>query len=439
MELDDHAEDLASDLGVDKEEVKSDLQNLVEYSVPVDEAKQSLRRKYGDGSSGGSGSPSSKQIGDITPDDGNVTVTGTVLTAGKRSIRYQGSDHVIVEGELADETGTIDYTAWEDFGLSPGDTITAGNAGVREWDGEPELNLGESTSLSFVDESLQLTQEIGGDATLADLQTGDRARAVEVAVLECERRTIDGRDGETEILSGVVGDESGRLPFTNWDPAPEIEDGGPVRIENAYVQEFRGVPEINVSEFSTVTELDREIEVGADTTTMAIREAVETGGIYDVELVGNVIAVRDGSGIIQRCPECYRVIQKGQCRTHGDVDGIDDLRVKAILDDGTGTVTVVLDDELTADVYGGTLDDALEQAREAMDQSVVADTIRERIVGREFSVRGHLSVDEYGANLDAERFGESDDDPQARARTFLEAVEKVAEIDDGADAEEVDA
>ncbi|ELZ07807.1 Single-stranded DNA binding protein [Natrialba aegyptia] len=439
MELDDHAEDLASDLGVDKEEVKSDLQNLVEYSVPVDEAKQSLRRKYGDGSSGGSGSPSSKEIGDITPDDGNVTVTGTVLTAGKRSIRYQGSDHVIVEGELADETGTIDYTAWEDFGLSPGDTITAGNAGVREWDGEPELNLGESTSLSFVDESLQLTQEIGGEATLADLQTGDRARAVEVAVLECERRTIDGRDGETEILSGVVGDESGRLPFTNWDPAPEIEDGGPVRIENAYVQEFRGVPEVNVSEFSTVTELDREIEVGADTTTMAVSEAVATGGIYDVELVGNVIAVRDGSGIIQRCPECYRVIQKGQCRTHGDVDGIDDLRVKAILDDGTGTVTVVLDDELTAAVYGGTLDDALEQAREAMDQSVVADTIRERIVGREFSVRGHLSVDEYGANLDAERFEESDDDAQARARTFLEAVEKVAEIDDGADAEEVDA
>ena len=425
MELDDHAEDLASDLGVDKEEVKSDLQNLVEYSVPVDEAKQSLRRKYGDGSSGG-GAPSSKDIAEITPEDGNVTVTGVVLTSGKRSIRYQGSDHVIVEGRLADETGAIDYTAWEDFGLSPGDAITAGNAGVREWDGEPELNLGESTSLSFEDESLDIPEayadEIGGDAQLADLQTGDRAVNVEVSVVECERRTIDGRDGETEILSGVFGDESGRLPFTNWDPAPEIEEGGAVRIENAYVQEFRGVPEVNVSEFSTVTALDREIEVGADSTTMDVGEAVRTGGIYDVELVGNAIAVRDGSGLIQRCPECYRVIQKGQCRTHGDVDGIDDLRVKAILDDGTGAVTVVLDDELTAEVYGGTLDDALEQAREAMDQEVVADTIRERIVGKEYRVRGHLSVDEYGANVDAESFEESDDDPEARAAAFLEEV-----------------
>lgn len=421
MELDDHAEDLASDLGVDKEEVKSDLQNLVEYSVPFDEAKQSLRRKYGDGSGGG-GTPSAKEIAEITPDDGSVTVTGVVLTAGKRSIRYQGSDHVIVEGRLADETGAIDYTAWEDFGLSPGETITAGNAGVREWDGEPELNFGESTSLSFEEEPVDVSHEIGGDARLADLQTGDRAVTVEVSVLECERRTIDGRDGETDILSGVFGDESGRLPFTNWDPSPEIEEGGSVRIENAYVQEFRGVPELNVSAFSTVTGLDRTVDVGSDAVSMTVGEAVRTGGVYDVEVGGNVLAVREGSGLIQRCPECYRVIQKGQCRTHGDVDGIDDLRIKAILDDGTGTVTVILDDELTERVYGGTLDDALNQAREAMDQEVVADTIRERIVGREYRVRGHLSVDEYGANLDAETFEESDDDPADRATAVLEGV-----------------
>ncbi|QLG48459.1 Single-stranded DNA binding protein [Natrinema halophilum] len=423
MELDDHAEDLASDLGVDKEEVTSDLQNLVEYSVPIDEAKQSLRRKYGDGSSGGGGTkPSAKDIAEITPEDGSVTVSGVVLTAGKRSIRYQGEDHVIVEGRLADETGAIDYTAWEDFGLSPGDTITAGNAGVREWDGDPELNLGESTSLSFEEESLEVHHDIGGDAQLAALRTGDRAVTIEVAVLECERKTIDGRDGETDILSGVFGDESGRLPFTNWEPAPEIEDGGTVRIENAYVQEFRGVPEVNVSEFSTVTGLDRAIDVGSDTSSMEVGEAVRTGGVYDVEVSGNVLAVREGSGLIQRCPECYRVIQKGQCRTHGDVDGIDDMRVKAILDDGTGTVTVVLDDELTERVYGGTLDDALEQAREAMDQEVVADTIRDRIVGREYRVRGHLSVDEYGANVDAQTFEESDDDPASRATAVLEEV-----------------
>ena len=153
MELDDHAEELASDLGVDKEEVRDDLENLVQYSVPVEEAKSSLRRKYGGGDGGGGGgAPTSKDVADVTTEDGSVTVTAKVLTNGKRSIRYQGEDIVIQEGELADGTGTVSYTAWQDFGFEAGDSITIGNAGVREWDGEPELNLNDSTTVAVADE-----------------------------------------------------------------------------------------------------------------------------------------------------------------------------------------------------------------------------------------------------------------------------------------------
>lgn len=421
MSLDDHAEELASNLGVDKEEVKENLENLVEYSVPMDEAKQSLRRKYGDGDSGG-GAPEAVDIDEITTETSNVTVTGRLLNVGKRSIRYRGEDHVIFEGELADETGKISYTAWEDFGLESGQTITAGNAGVREWNGRPELNLGQSTNVSVEDEPLSVPYEIDGDAALADLEPGDRGVNVEVTVADVEEKTIDGRDGETEILSGVLADESAQLPFTDWEARPEIAADENLRISNAYIREFRGVPSVNLSEFSTVEPLDREIEVSEAGTRMGVREAVESGGAFDVEIVANIVAVRDGSGLVQRCPECGRVIQKGQCRSHGEVDGVDDLRVKAILDDGTGTVTAVLDDELTAEVYGGDLDDALEQAQEAMDQEVVADTIRERIVGHEYRVRGNLSVDEYGANLEAVEFDAVETDPAQRASELLAEV-----------------
>jgi len=99
--------------------------------------------------------------------------------------------------------------------------------------------------------------------------------------------------------------------------------------------------------------LDRTVEASESAQSMSVRDAVESGGLFDVELTGNVIDVRDGSGLIERCPDCGRVVQNGQCRSHGAVDGVDDLRTKAILDDGTGTVTVVLDDELTSEVYGG--------------------------------------------------------------------------------------
>ena len=98
------------------------------------------------------------------------------------------------------------------------------------------------------------------------------------------------------------------------------------------------------------------------------------------------------------------------------------MRVKAILDDGTGTVTAILDRDLTEEIYGGTMADAMEAAREAMDKEVVADDIADTLVGREYRVRGNLSVDEYGANLEADEFEETDDDPAERAAALLTEV-----------------
>ena len=423
MDVNSHAEELASDLGVDKEEVKADLQNLLEYSVPIDEAKQSVRRKHGGGGGGSTPTPDAVDVGEITTDHDGVTVTVRVLTQGTRTIRYQGDDLTIREGEIADETGVISYTAWQDFGFEPGDSLTIGNAGVREWEGEPVLNLNDSTTVAVADEEVETERDVGGDRSLVDISAGDRGRNVEVRVLEVDEKTISGRDGETEILEGVVGDATAKLPFTDWQPRSELTPGADHRIEDVYVREFRGVPSINLTEFSTVTPLPDPVEVAEDAPRLSIAEAVGSGGMFDVEIVGNVLEIRDGSGLIERCPDCGRVVQNGQCRSHGAVEAVDDLRTKAILDDGTGTVTVVLDDELTAEVYGGSLEDAREHARDEMDKEVVAERIAERIVGFEYSVRGSLSVDEYGANLDATAFTRRDDDPEDRARALLSEVD----------------
>jgi len=423
MSLEDHAEDLASDLGVDKEEVKTRLQNLTDYGVPMDEARQTVRRNYGESGPSSSGEVSTKNVEDISTTDSRITTTVCVLSVGKRTIQYNGTEHVISEGELADETGKISYTSWEDFGLQPGETVRLGNVDVREWDGEPELNLGDATVVERVDDQLDVPYAVGGDASLADIEPGDRGVNVEVQVLEVEQKTINGRDGETEILSGTLGDETGRLPFTDWEPRSSVAEGNSLRLEDVFIREFRGVPSVNLSEFTRVVPLETPVEVSESTPRYDIGEAVDTGGLFDVELVGNVVAVRDGSGLIERCPECGRVIQSGQCRAHGQVEGEDDLRVKAILDDGTGTVTVILDDELTAVVYGGDLDDAREHARDAMDREVVANRIRQTVVGREFCVRGTLTVDDFGANLEATEFVAQEDDPADRAKHLLREVE----------------
>jgi len=95
-----------------------------------------------------------------------------------------------------------------------------GNAGVREWEGEPELNLNDSTTVAIADETVEVDQEVGGDRSLVDIAAGDRGRNVEVRVLEVDEKTISGRDGETEILEGVVGDATAKLPSPTGSPAP---------------------------------------------------------------------------------------------------------------------------------------------------------------------------------------------------------------------------
>ena len=427
MDVDDHAEELASDLGVDKSEVKEQLETLLEYSVPVDEAKGSIRRQHTGGSEGPEPEPT--PVGKITPDSGPVTVTARVLTVGTRSIRYQGETQVIREGKLADGTGTISYTAWEDFGLEPGDSIRIAAASVREWEGEAELNVGGNSTVTATDPvAVPNGVEVGGERSLDGLDIGDRGRTVEVRVLESETRTIDGRDGETTIRSGVVGDETARLPFTDWECRDSLTEGSTLRLGDIYVREFRGVPQVNLTEFTTVEPIDRTIAVPESAPRRPIADAVAGGGEFDIAVVGTVVAVRDGSGLIERCPDCGRVAQNGQCRAHGEVDTEDDLRVKAIVDDGTDTVTAVLDADLTAAVYGGDLEAARAAASEAMDRSVVAESIREAIVGRTYRVRGNLSVDDYGANLTATAFDPVEADPESEARDLLAALREGREV-----------
>lgn len=420
MTIEERATQLAADLDADETAIREDLENLITYSVPIEEAVKSLRRKYGRPDES-PGEPSALEVDEIDVAHDAVSVTVRVLSAGRRSIQFDGEERVITEGQLADTSGRISFTAWQEFEFDTGDSITIENAGVREWNGEPELNLGAQSRLSSAGSSVETSYEFGGVSDVSALTPGDRDVTIEVRIIEVEQRSIDGRHGETIIHSGVLGDGSGRLPFTDWEAREGITEGASVRVENAYVREFRGIPSVNFSEFSRVTPIDA-VEVAPAGERRSIVSAVETEGMYDVELRGTVVDIRDGSGLIERCPECRRVLRAGQCRTHGDVDGEDDLRVKAVLDDGTGAATVVLDRDLTEAVYGDDLAAALEAARAAMDQGVVATRVRERILGRVFRARGQLSVDEYGANLEAEAFDADTDEPAAQARQMLGEV-----------------
>jgi replication factor A1 len=173
---------------------------------------------------------------------------------------------------------------------------------------------------------------------------------------------------------GLFGDESGTIKFTKWVKAalPAVEEGKNYIFKNVATSEWQGQFSIKLNKTSEIIPVAEEIEVGSTPT----------------EFSGAIVDIQSGSGLIKRCPECNRALVKGACGEHGKVEGIYDLRVKAVMDDGEKVQDILLNREVTEALTGITLEKAKEMATEALDQAVVLDMIKGKLVGRYFVVSG---------------------------------------------------
>ncbi len=236
--------------------------------------------------------------------------------------------------------------------------------------------------------------------------------------MNIEPHDINTKDGTKKILSGIAADEDTRLPFTAWIILPELAAGSAVEVKNAYVRSFRRIPALNINENSIVTKLDKKLEYKG-TSRVRIGDIVSKDGAYDIVIEGNILSVRPGSGLIARCPECSRVIKKGICRVHSKVDEKIDMRIKAIIDDGTGALTLVLDAPLTQKICGYTIEEAQNIAKAAMSQEAVEDEIKKKLVGKMLAARGNTSKGDFGITLVASDVWEPSDSTREKAIELL--------------------
>jgi len=181
-------------------------------------------------------------------------------------------------------------------------------------------------------------------------------------------------DNSNESISqvGIIGDETGRVKFIKWarDALPDLEEGKSYRFNNLVVSEWNGRFEVGLNRTSSIEPLSEDIEIGPSSFTAAM------------------VGIQEGSGLIKRCPECNRALTKGACMEHGKVDGNYDLRIKAILDDGTRVQDVLIGRELSEQMIGLSLDEAISLAADELDQSVVLTRMRMELVGKYYHVDG---------------------------------------------------
>jgi replication factor A1 len=154
-----------------------------------------------------------------------------------------------------------------------------------------------------------------------------------------------------------------------------------------------------------------------------IGELMDMGGAIDAAVEGIIIDIKDGSGLIFRCPECKRVLQKGVCRIHGEVDGRPDLRIKAVLDDGTGALTAVMGKDITEKLLGKNVEECQKIAKQAMDQSVIRDELKNLLMATPIRISGDATMDDFGIMLISKDAKLKSLDMQTEARNMLEELE----------------
>ncbi|BAI61091.1 putative single-stranded DNA-binding replication protein [Methanocella paludicola SANAE] len=249
---------------------------------------------------------------------------------------------------------------------------------------------------------------------LKDLRSGDTGVTLLANVIEPRYREITTSRGTTTVVNGMLEDSTAKLHFTAWVDFPGLFSGRAVLAKNVYVNSFHGMPSVNIGERSTVEEFDGNVP-GYTTRRCSLAELTEGDGAYDIEVEGEVVSIRPGSGLIERCPICSRVMQKGQCRAHGRSEGIKDLRIKAILDDGTGSLICVFDRTLTRAVLGVELEMALESG--TIDNA--EEQVKAALIGWPFTIRGNVTRGEYGRILIATKAKRPDEDIGRLARELM--------------------
>ncbi len=393
IEFAPHVEEIkrALDKEIDDSKIIAELKKLLEYRVPISEAKRSLIKKYGGMEKG-----AVRKLKDIQIGDRNIEVTGQILEITKRTINIKNNEKTIFSGNMCDETAARSFTSWHDFDLNVGDVIKVTQAYVRNWQNRAEVNFGSRSKVTKLETKIQIQESIS--KKLAELRDGDVNVRTMFTILSIENREINTKDGAKKILTGIAADESTKLPFTSWITIPELSLGSTVEVKNAYIRAFRGIPALNINENSTVTKLESKVEY-KEAGRVLMGNLLDKDGAYDIVIEGNVLSIRPGSGLISRCPSCSRVIQKGICRVHGKVDEKMDMRTKAIIDDGTGALTLVLDAELTKRLCSITIEEAQEIAKKAMSSKAVEDEIRKKLLGKVIAARGNMSKGEFGITL----------------------------------------
>ncbi|MDR3074942.1 MAG: single-stranded DNA-binding protein [Candidatus Methanoplasma sp.] len=434
-ELRVHFEELKKELDgkIDDEQLMKELNTyLNEYRVTAEAAKRGIKRKYGaDGSSSFMTADTiSKKIEELKGTEMNVDITAKAVYVDRKQITVRGTPKTIVSGILGDETGTAPFTIWEgeNVNLEKGRVYLFKNAYTKLWNDRVQINLGSRGKVEMaegvrVDVPERTVAMESTEIKIGDIKEGSGNVTVTGRIISVEERNITVKGEPKIVYSGIMADDSGKIQFSAWNDYG-LKEGETVCVKNAYIRAWRGIPQLNLGDKCEVNRVDDSFgEITLSASKKTIADIISIGGGLDLSVTGTIVDLRAGSGLIWRCPECNRSVLNGECTTHGKVEPIADLRMKLILDDGTGAISAMVNRQDTERLTGVTLEAAEGLAKARGDSEMVAKEIAGIMMMKMVTFTGNVLSDDFGPMMIVSKAVIEDIDVTAEAEKLYNEVE----------------
>ena len=423
-----HVNEIARALGtkMDPSAIEDELRRYLEYGVPLNQAKRDIVRMHG-----GTLNAGPRKLAELQPEERGVELKAKVIAVSPKDITVKGQPKQIFSGVLGDAGGRVNFTAWKDFNLQPGIVYRFRNAYVKPgFRGGLDVQLGDYSGAEATTEGLDVpetflhggaTPASGGDSAgsriaterkVKDLRDGMGGVILTARILDLHEKVINTANGQRTIVEGELADETGRVAFSAWEPdrlPKDFKANAVVGIKGAYVRAFRSMRQLNFGQYATVEVLPPNALPDAETLNEAkpftLAELEAAGGAHGVRVEGVVLEVKKGSGLIFRCSVegCNRVLQNRQCAIHPQrQEGVPDLRIKAVLDDGHGAATFFANRETTEKLLGKTLAQCQQQARDAMTVDVIQDDLGNALTTKRVAMTGRAMTGDFGLQFMAD-------------------------------------
>jgi replication factor A1 len=232
-------------------------------------------------------------VADVEPGMEDVEFTAKVVGIGDvRTFERDGEDEEdgrVINVELADETGSIRVTFWDQMAEGAVEQLAVGDViGIK---GRPKEGYnGVEVNVSDVDPDAdeEIDVQVQDTYRVEDLSLGLSNVNLAGKVLDTESvRTFDRDDGsEGKVSNLVLGDPTGKVRVTMWDDmadrATELSSDLSVEVVDGYVRERDGSLELHVGERGAIEEIDEEIEYAPESTpieTLEIGQTVDISGV----------------------------------------------------------------------------------------------------------------------------------------------------------------